>query len=346
MRVSSVGGGGGAAVVRTCAAALVLCLALLAMDGHCLTARRGGGRGAPRHALCAVEFADSYSVSIATTQPVNGRAPMTQVGQLYVDEAAGGVRIEHVYQGRRTSFLVDNHRLRAFFFFTEESGDDDEAVDSAPRQRCHVFHLPRRVAPFCVPRHYIRSPSESVVRGVAVARFTSVGRLERTPLVEQSFYVLTPSSSSSSALSSSAVPPTPWRLELRARPDLETRTLADLPHTPPNWRFFGHPMFDEVALSPAQETHLQTWEPAYDMLTLDFYDYYPTALAPEVFAVPPQCTAVLQADVRTGAGSGGEDGGDSAMAEPLLELANIHRFLVQWHALQNTSLDLVERQPK
>ncbi|KAG5492018.1 hypothetical protein GH5_00921 [Leishmania sp. Ghana 2012 LV757] len=303
-------------------------------------------QGIPLHPFCGVEFSESYTVAIATTMPLEGCSPMTQVGQLYVDKAAGAARVDHVFRGQRTSFLVDNRHLRGFFFFDTPSGDDAERSRSGsdgnnegPSQRCHVFYLPRKVMPFCVPRRYTASSRESVVRGVPVTRFSGMERYDHTPLVEQSFYVL----NATDAVGATPIA-IPWRLELRARSDLEPSTISGAPYKPPNWRLFGHPMFDELVLSPAQESRLQTWVPAYNLLTVDFYNYYPSTLKPDVFAVPPQCTAVLHKGTSTGGGAPEEasaskrnETASSTVTEPLLELATIQLFLIQWHALQNTS---------
>ncbi|CAG9582501.1 conserved hypothetical protein [Leishmania major strain Friedlin] len=122
---------------------------------------------------------------------------MTHIGQLYVDRAADAARVDQVYRGQRTSLLLGNHHLRGFFFFDASSGaaavqagDGKDNDDEGPRQRCHVFYLSHKVAPFCVPRRYTASSRESVVHGVLVARFSGMERYDHTPLVEQSFYVL------------------------------------------------------------------------------------------------------------------------------------------------------------
>lgn len=185
--------------------------------------------------------------------------PMTQIGQLYVDKAADAVRVDQVHHGQRTSFLLDNRHLRGFFFFDTPSGGDAAQAgdgkggnDEGPRQRCHVFYLPHKVAPFCVPRRYTASPRESVVRGVPVTRFSGMERYDQTPLVEQSFYVRNPADADAAV--SMAIP---WRLELSARSDLEPSKITEASYEPPNWRFFSHPMFDELVLSTGHESHLQ-----------------------------------------------------------------------------------------
>lgn len=348
------------AACRSVAASLSVCL-LVAYMTLCAAARPGeDGEQAPQSAFCSFEFAPSYTVVMATTLPLPDRAPVTQVGQLYVDRVADAARVDHTYRGQRTSFLIDNHHLRAFLFYNEEDAEAGGVV-----QRCHVFYLPHKVAPLCVPRGYVVSrPSaaaaagsatatgrggDSVVRGVPVTRFTAMDRYANTPLVEQNFYVLNVTDSTVGAAAKPSMTTIPWRLELRARPDLERTSINDVPHDPPNWRLFGHPMFDELALSPAQESQLQHWVPAYDVLTVDFYDFFPTRLSPGLFDVPPQCTAVLRktASSSTGDGAGGTSarwggrGGrdeSAAAAEPVLELATIQRFLLQWHTLHNASL--------
>ncbi|CBZ38055.1 hypothetical protein, conserved [Leishmania donovani] len=354
---------------RRCSVVLVLCAVLFAACGLSLvaeppkhTAEDMDSRGSsssrsecdgyrrqdhPLHPFCGVEFAESYTVAIATTMPLENLPPMTQIGQLYVDRVADAARVDQVYRGQRTSFLLDNRHLRGFFFFDTPSGaaaaqarNGKDGDDEGPRQRCHVFYLTHKVAPFCVPRRYTASSRESVVRGVPVTRFSGTERYDHTPLVEQSFYVLNATDAGA------AVPRAiPWRLELSARSDLELSKITEASYEPPNWRFFGHPMFDELVLSTGQESHLQLWKAAYDLLTVDFYNYYPTKLRPDVFAVPPQCTAVLRKGTSTGSGAAEEASAlardrtaSSALTEPLLELATIELFLLPWHVLQNASV--------
>ncbi|GET92655.1 hypothetical protein, conserved [Leishmania tarentolae] len=359
----------GRAAARRCTTVSVLCAILFTACGLCLVAtphenaaedvhRKGSSSSSSRgeydgerrqdrtlHPFCGVEFAESYTVAIATTVPLERLPPMTQIGQLYVDSAADAVRVDQVYRGKRISFLVDNRRLRSFVFdapsgtgaVQTEDGKDD--ADEDLRQRCHVFHLPHKVAPFCVPRRYIASSRESVVRGVPVTRLSGMERYDHTPLVEQSFYIL--NATDADAAAPMAIP---WRIELSARSDLELSEIAGAPYDPPNWRFFGHPMLDELILSTGKGSHLQLWKAAYDLLTVDFYNYHPTKLNPDVFKVPPQCTAVLRKG--TGTRSGAEEASASArhrpaswvVGEPPLELATMELFLLPWHVLQNASL--------
>ncbi|KAG5492561.1 hypothetical protein JKF63_01139 [Porcisia hertigi] len=371
----------GCAAVRKCSTAFLFCIIFLITYGLCLAAgshqhaaedlhskgsdssesRRDdyGGHDHPPHPFCGIEFAESYTVSIATTVPLKGSPPITQIGQLYVDKAAGAVRVDQTYRGQRTSFLVDNRHLRAFFFFDAAADDDDDAAravnshgggrcdvnkdsdDRDPSQRCHVFYLPAKVAPFCVPWRYTASSRESVIRGVPVTRFSGVERYDHTPLVEQSLYVLNVTDAATPMI-------IPWRLEMSARADLEREKIFSAPYNGlPNWRLFGHPMFDELILSPAQESQLQFWEPVYDLLTVDFYNYYSTPLKSSVFAVPPHCTAVLRRGTSTSSGdaqstsaSAHDSPTPSTATGRLLELAMIQRFLIQWHVLQNTSVGL------
>jgi hypothetical protein len=85
------------------------------------------------------------------------------------------------------------------------------------------------------------------------------------------------------------------------------------------------------------------WQPAVDLMTVDFYDYYSTEHDDGVFAVPPQCTAVLRRDTAGSSKNNSTadaefDGGDASelrKGEPRLQLANIQRFLLQWYLLNN-----------
>ncbi|AIO01762.1 hypothetical protein LPMP_341350 [Leishmania panamensis] len=271
---------------------------------------------------------------------------MTQIGQLYVDRAAGAVRLDQVYRAQRTTFLVDNRHLRGFFFFDTASGDgapqdgNGNGSDKGPSQRCHVFYLPHKVAPFCVPQRYTASSRKSMVRGVPVIRFSGMERYDHTPLLEQHFYVL------NATYAASGAPMTiPWRLELSARSDLELSKITAVPYESPHWRFFGHPMFDELVLSPAQESQVQLWEPVYNLFTVDFYNYYPTTLTLDVFAVPPQCTAVLVKSTSTGNSVAEEAsaltrGRTTLAATEPLELVTAQLFFLQWHVLHNASAGL------
>lgn len=325
-------------------------------------------------ALCRVEFGNSYFASIATTMPIADHAPLAQTGHLYVDAAAGAMRIDQFFRNHRTTLLLDNRRLRGFLFFgerdfqktvttgtgvstsiqgesTKNDEDDGDNTDGV-RHHCHVFYLPRKVAPFCVPRSYTVDSKPALIRGVATTHFRGIEGFPDMPLVEQSLYVINSSTLMSAAGGDEADTPslsfTPWRLEYCARPDLEPHKIAAAPYTLPNWRFFGHPMFDELTLSPTQANHLQLWQPMVDLLTIDFYDVYRTELDAEVFAVPPQCTAVLRHDDATGSkardhrtsnnnstGDGDGDAHGQGAATPRLQLAMLQRFLLQWHLLQN-----------
>ncbi|KPA86064.1 putative mitochondrial hypothetical protein [Leptomonas pyrrhocoris] len=336
--------------------ALLLLIALLLLCiGCCLASSRqphADDDAGATHPFCKAEFASSYFASIATTMPMADNSPVAQTGHLYVDQAAGAVRIDQFFRNHRTTFLLDNQRLRGFLFFGERDfqrtattpvddasrADDGDEGDEV-RHHCHVFYLPSRVAPFCVPQSYTVDSRPSLVRGVAASRFTGMEGYPDLPLVEQSLYVINSSASINPDADVCDAPPPvsfiPWRLECRARPDLEPHKIAGAPYTAPNWRLFGHPMFDELVLSAAQETQLQFWQPTVDLLTMDFYDYYPTEHEADTFAVPPQCTAVLRHDTASGDDTTGRRAHDAA---PQLQLATLQRFLLQWNLLRNVSV--------
>ncbi|KPI86185.1 hypothetical protein ABL78_4738 [Leptomonas seymouri] len=341
--------------LQRCLSFILLATLLHICTGHCFVSSQQQQHGSTSDAqpFCKVEFASSYFASIATTMPIADHPPLAQTGHLYVDRAAGLVRIDQFFRNQRATFLLDNRRLRGFLFFGErdfqrktaatEAPEGDEDKGDGERRSCHVFYLSRKVAPFCVPQSYTVESLPSMVRGVATTRFTGMEGYPDMPLVEQYLYVVNSSASVNADVNASAAPPSlsfaPWRLEYRARPDLEPQKIAGAPYTVPNWRFFGHPMFDELVLSSAQETPLQLWQPTVDLLTIDFYDYYPLEHQEDTFAVPPECTAIFKGTASSGNETQrrGHDAHTQNQASPQLQLATIQRFLLQWHLLQDVS---------
>lgn len=281
---------------------------------------------------CQIAFARTFYASVGTTVTLPGQPPATQSGRLYINQDADLSRWDQFYRGRQATFIVDSRKLRAYFF---EDNPSSDAVDSTT---CSVFFLKRRLLPLCVLSSYQQDTTLHPIRGVPVTRFHGVERYNDLPMVEQSFFVFNRSTytdvlgTAGAGAAGAEENFIPWRIQTEARTDLEYARVAAAPSTLPNWRLFGQPMFDELALPFDWSTGVQPWTSASTILTIDFYDYYPMPLSDALFEVPASCLHAPSGDSQDAPYTASFDGDAS-----VLELMAAHRYLVEWILLQNAS---------
>lgn len=225
---------------------------------------------------CLVCFAESFSVDMGITLPLAGGAsgPVAQSGTLLVDSATHRVRVNHFYQGRQHTVLLDGGSRWVYVVETDPADGGT---------RCTKWRTAGSVPhpSFCVPVSATADAEQMfLVRGVPVRRWSALDRQDG-PLAQVDYFVFNHSGNA-----------VPWRTQIRLRPGAERREISGEAFSTPNWRFFGGPMYDEVAIRDETEPRsdsLQPYVSELEVLTVDFFNYLAAAPDPSLFAVPATC---------------------------------------------------------
>ncbi|CCW62012.1 unnamed protein product [Phytomonas sp. EM1] len=278
---------------------------------------------------CLVEFPKKFHVTTGTTVPMRDAPPIAQSGAIYVDADAGLVRIDQFYLGLQHSFMADLNKKRAYVF---ERTYVNSTTSESNGLTCRVFSTQGAIQPQCVPSGFSTHVESYLVRGVPVTRHTGFDR-EDGRLLQIDYYTLDTCLPSFGKFNNFT---TPWRIETRLRPGSELKEIAGAPFSTPNWRYFGQPMFDELAFPAASQgfsKEILPWVSEYDPVTVDFYNFVPHTPDANVFVIPRECVEAEDAWERAKESAtfdkfeekNGERSGKSNF-----QLTMTHRFLIEW----------------
>lgn len=240
-----------------------------------------------------VPFPPSFYVTIGTTIPLSSSLPVAQSGAVYVSHRTGQLRIDNFFLGSQYSFVADGARRRGYVFESHAPGSFGAAREGGGGggSFCRAFAMVGGVANFGVPDEFVKHAEPNLVRGVEVLRYTGYDRDSTGPLQQVDYYVRNVSFRLPGRAGDAVEEVTftiPWRVQTQRRKEAP-KEITDAPTTLPNWRYFGGTFFDEVAMPDEPfSTHLRRLM-ADTTVTVDFYNFVPSAPDPSVFAVPSDC---------------------------------------------------------
>ncbi|CCW69374.1 unnamed protein product [Phytomonas sp. Hart1] len=275
---------------------------------------------------CLVEFPRKFQVTTGTTIPMRDTPPIAQSGAIYVDADAGLVRIDQFYLGWQHSFLADLKKKRAYVLegtYTNASTKESNGLT------CRVFATKGAIQPQCVPAFFATHADQFIVRGVPVTLHTGFDR-EDGCLLQIDYYTLDTFLFSSGELNKFTIP---WRIETRIRPGAELREITGSPFFMPNWRYFGQPMFDELAFPASSQgfsKELLSWVSEYDAVTVDFYNFVPHTPDANIFIVPQECAEAESVWDKAKESTIFEEEKDERSGKSNLQMIMAHRLLIEW----------------
>mmetsp|Transcript_26920 Transcript_26920/g.31088 ORF Transcript_26920/g.31088 Transcript_26920/m.31088 type:complete len:328 (-) Transcript_26920:148-1131(-) len=245
------------------------------------TFARVDAAGAPRSQL-----PDQFYATTGTTIPFTTMEPVSQSGAMYVDAPKRKMRVDTFWQGDSRSIVVDGDAGRCFVLESRNGG----ACRVLPMTFSHdtpFFHA--------IPDTFISDSEKVRVRGVPVTRYSGVEQGEY--LQEVSFYVRNTSIPVNVVNDSHLDGSTDtlfhdvmelWRIETRRSHRREITPPPYPDDAMPNWRFFGQPLNELVALDEVHTTALE----GIDMdvpVTVDFFNFVARAPDASVFQMPSHC---------------------------------------------------------
>ncbi|KAG8343942.1 hypothetical protein ERJ75_000770800 [Trypanosoma vivax] len=234
-------------------------------------------------------FPSNFYVNTGITIPFPLYGAVSQSGFIYSSNSSGQLRIDNFFMGNRLTFLADIG-LRRGYVIEDGAGSSYKAA----RSSCRSFKMGGGVVAFGVPERFVKHAEPTLVRGVEVVHYSGFDRDRSGPLQEVHYFVRNMTVRplpKSQATRGGSVFTLPWRVQTK-RSGRALREVAGAPTTLPNWRYFGGPFLDEVAvLVGSYAAHLERlmWDTS---VTVDFYNFVPEAPDPSVFAVPANCEEV------------------------------------------------------